>query len=66
MKLVDGAKEFYRWNSVRILAALAVIPPVWAELPTDIKDYVPVEWRPWIMVGIAVCGIIARVRKQPL
>jgi len=65
MKLVDNARNAWKWWSVRIAMFMAVLPPVWMELPDDIKAFIPPHWRPWIASGIAVAIIIARLIPQP-
>jgi hypothetical protein len=54
----------WRLWSVQIMAALAVLPLAWAELPPDIKAMIPDGWEPWIVAAIAVGGIVARVIPQ--
>jgi hypothetical protein len=65
MKLVDNAREAWRWFSVQIAALMAVLPFAWMELPADVKAYVPTEWRPWIVSGLAVAVIVGRLVAQP-
>lgn len=64
MRLVRNARQAWRWHSTQALAILGVVPLVWLELPDDLKSYIPEEWRPWIMVAVAVGGIVGRVRLQ--
>ena len=47
-----------------IAALLAVLPLAWAELPGDVKAYLPPEWRPWVVTGLAVAVILGRLIKQ--
>ena len=65
MKLIPDWKQAWRWHSTQIMAALAALPLVWMELPDDAKAYIPDEWRPFIVAGLAVVGIIGRLRDQP-
>lgn len=62
--MVENWKDAWRWLSVQIAALLAVLPFAWAELPPDIKAYIPPEWRPFIVSGLALAVILGRVRKQ--
>lgn len=64
MRMVSDARRAWRWHSTQVLAALAVVPVVWVELPPDLKDYIPEEWRPWIMAAVAIGGIVGRLRDQ--
>jgi hypothetical protein len=64
MKLVDDWKNALKWHSTQFMAALAALPIVWMELPQDLKDKVPEDWMPLIMVMVFFAGVVARVRKQ--
>lgn len=65
MKLVDNARDFWRWHSTWAIAILAALPMVWAELPDDVKAMIPPDWRPWVALALGVAGIALRLRKQP-
>ena len=64
MKLVDDWKDFWKWHSTQILAILAAMPVVWAQLPPDLKAAIPDEYLPYIASLVALSGILARVKKQ--
>lgn len=64
MKLVPNWRQCWRWQSTWFLSALAVLPVVWMELPPDAKDYVPEPFRPYIVAGLAISGLIGRIRHQ--
>lgn len=64
MKLVSDWRDAWKWFSIHSLVAIAAIPPVWINLPDDVKDMLPVEWRPWVFSVIAVAGVLGRVRDQ--
>lgn len=64
MRLVDNAREAWKWYSVQALAVLALLPLVWAELPAEVVDMIPAETRRWIMVAIAISGIVGRLIPQ--
>lgn len=63
-KLVRNWRSAWKWHSTRILAAIAVLPIVWMELPPEVKMLVPASWQPWIFSGIALAGIIGRIKDQ--
>lgn len=65
MKLVEGAKNAWKWHSVQVFAALTVLPIVWMELPADIKAKIPAEWMPFVVSLVAFGGLIGRLRSQP-
>lgn len=64
MKLVEDWKNAWRWFSVQALAAILVIPVVWASLPNDVKGFLPSSWEPWVLTTIAACGILGRIVDQ--
>lgn len=64
MKLVDNAKQFWKWNSTHVVAVFAAAPLAWAQLPPDIKAYVPDEWMPWVGVVMFLGFLVARLRQQ--
>jgi di/tricarboxylate transporter len=64
MRLVENAAAAWRWASVQVLAVLAVLPIVWAEMPDEIRAMLPPEWHPWILSALAVGGIVGRLIKQ--
>lgn len=64
MKLVDNAKQAWKWHSVQLLAVIAVLPQVWQELPEEAKAWIPVEHRMWVVTALAVAGVVLRLRKQ--
>jgi hypothetical protein len=64
MNFVSDWREAWKWFSVQFLAVLAIIPLVWEALPPELREWVPVEWRPWLLFGIAVVGIFGRLVDQ--
>ena len=65
MRLVSDWRESIRWNSMRVLAAIAALPLLWEQLPPETMALIPADWRPYIITVMAVCGMLARVIKQP-
>ena len=64
MRLVDNARNFWKWFSVQALAVLGIIAAVWPVLPPEAQALVPEPWRPWVLVAVAVGGIFGRVIDQ--
>ncbi len=64
MKLVDDYRQAWRWLSVQALAAIALLPLVWTDLPPDVKAMLPEGWRPWVLVALALAGILGRLKAQ--
>lgn len=64
MRLVRNWREAWKWHSAQILALIAVLPAIWAELPLEIKALIPEAWLPWVLAGVALAGVIGRLRDQ--
>ena len=64
MKLVIEASRAWRWFSVQALGALAVLPLVWQTFPPELQAWIPPEWRPYILAGVAIGGIVGRLIDQ--
>lgn len=64
MKLVDNAKDFWKWHSTHLAAILAAAPFAWGQMPAELKAQVPDEWLPGISALIFVAFIVGRVRQQ--
>jgi protein-S-isoprenylcysteine O-methyltransferase Ste14 len=66
MKLVDNAKQCWRWLSVQIPALNIAFLGTWSVLPAKFQDALPMPW----VIGIAAClivlGVIGRLYKQDL
>ncbi len=64
MRLIPDWRDAWRWFSVQALAVLALLPVVWPTLPPQVHAWVPEEWRPWIIVALAIGGIAGRLIDQ--
>lgn len=64
MKLIPEWRKAWRMYSVQALAAVAMLPLVWSELPVEIKALIPAEWNPYILAGVAFAGMIGRLLDQ--
>ena len=64
MKLIPNWHEAWKFDSVRIFAALAFVPMIWDELPLEVKEVIPEEWRPYVVAFVALIGMILRLRDQ--
>ena len=62
--LVDDWKSAWKWFSVQALAVIAMLPVVWVTLPPEAQAWMPVEYRPWIVLALAVGGIVGRLINQ--
>lgn len=64
MRLVADWEKAWRWFSIQALALVALLPVVWPSLPPQVTGWVPEEWRPWVVVVIAIGGIAGRLVDQ--
>jgi len=65
MHLVENWRQAWRMFSVQALALLAALPVVWMTLPEDLKAMVPQDWTKYIMVAVAIGGLVGRLVAQP-
>lgn len=63
MKLVDDARDWWKWHSTYVFAALAVLPEVWLNSP-ELQALLPM----WLVAKIAPVigglGFFLRIRAQ--
>lgn len=64
MRLVDNASRAWRWFSVQALAVCAVLPLIWEQLPPEVHDLIPAEWRPYALAAVALAGLVGRLVDQ--
>lgn len=64
MNLVDDAKDFWRWWSMRLMALAGSWPLIWAQLPDDAKNMIPDVWEMWIPTTLILAAMIARPIQQ--
>jgi hypothetical protein len=64
MKLVSDWKDFWKWHSTQIMLVFALIPAAWEQIPDDLKQSVPEEWKPWIAAVMFVVWLLGRLRAQ--
>jgi len=62
--MVKNWQTAWRWLSVQFAAILAALPLVWPQLPDDVKAFIPAEWHPWIVSGMALAIIAGRLKDQ--
>jgi hypothetical protein len=64
MKLVENWQQAPRMYVVQVLAVIAIVQAVWAELPPEIVAKLPAGFVHYVTAALAVGGIVARVIKQ--
>lgn len=64
MKLVEGAKQAYKWFSMQAMAVATAIVSTWAMLPTELKAMIPAKYMAGITATVLVAGMVGRLLKQ--
>lgn len=64
MKLVDNARDAWRWFSVQAMALAVAIEGAWLAIPPDLKSRIPETWVDALTMGLLVLGIFGRLVKQ--
>lgn len=64
MTLIDNWKQAHRMYVVQVLALIAILQAVWAELPPETVANLPAGFVHYATAALAVAGIVARVLKQ--
>lgn len=62
--MVKDWRKSWRWFSVQLAALATALPLVWAQLPDDLKAYIPVEWQPFIVSAMGLAILIGRMIDQ--
>lgn len=65
MMIIKNWQKGWKLFSVQALAVAGAIPVIWSQLPDDVKAMIPASWMGGITAVVAVCGIVARLVKQP-
>ena len=64
MHIIPDWRRAWRWFSVQALALIVALPVVWAAMPADAKAFLPDGWEPWILMALAIAGLIGRFVDQ--
>ena len=64
MKLVPNAGQAWKWFSVQALALIAALQVLWETLPAEALAVIPVDWRGYITLGLAVLALVGRLIDQ--
>lgn len=63
MKLVDDARDWWKWHSTYFYAVLAALPEVWLNSP-ELQALLPLHVVAYIAPVIAGIGFFLRIRAQ--
>lgn len=64
MKLVENAKNAWRWISVQSMVLAGAIQGAWLFVPDDLRASVPQNWLQGITLALMVAGVAGRLVKQ--
>lgn len=64
MKIIANWREAWRWFSVQAMAAIVALPLVWTALPADVKGFLPDGWEPYLLMALALAGLVGRMVDQ--
>ena len=64
MKLVDDAKQAWRWFSVQAMTLAAAVQGAWVFVPDDMRATLPHGAVQWLTFGLLAAGIAGRLVDQ--
>jgi len=64
MKLVDDAKQAWRWFSVQAMVLAGAIQGAWVFIPEDMKASIPPTVVQWVTIVLLVFGVAGRIVDQ--
>ena len=64
MKLIENWQASPKMYVVQVLATIALVQTIWAELPAEVLAELPKNLVHYVTLGLSVAGIILRVVKQ--
>lgn len=63
-KLVDDYKDYKKWWSAKLSWLMVAVLFIWGAIPDGVKDWLPVEARPYIAGVIVAIITLATLFKQ--
>lgn len=64
LELINEWRQCWKWISVNCMVCAGVIQGTWAEIPDDMKQYIPHGLVTGFTIGLLIFGIIGRLIKQ--
>jgi len=64
VKLVDDAKQAWKWFSVQAMALTALFLTAWGSMPDDLKAAIPQWVVALVAVAVLILGIVGRLVQQ--
>lgn len=64
MKVVENAKDWWRWYSVHAMTVAAAVQGAWLALPDDMRASAPDGLVHLVTLALMVLGVSGRMVKQ--
>lgn len=64
MKLVEGARQSWRWISMQCMTLAGSLQGAWLTMPEDLKTKVPGGLVHWLTIALLVAGVAGRLVQQ--
>lgn len=64
MKLVEDAKNSWKWFSMQAMTAAIAIQGSWMVIPSSLQNKVPENVVQWVTLGLLSLGVIGRLTSQ--
>ena len=64
MKVVENARNAWRWFSVQAMVLAGAVQGAWLFVPDDLRASVPQTWMQGITIALMVMGVAGRLVKQ--
>lgn len=64
MKLVDDARNAWKWFSVQAMVLSIALQGAWEAMPADLKGGIQDSWVHWIAMGLLGVGLAGRLVQQ--
>lgn len=65
MKLVEDAKQAWRWFSVQSMVLAAALQGAWVYIPDDLRHNIPSSVVQGVTIALLALGVVGRLVDQP-
>ena len=64
MKLIDNARESWKWFSMQAMTLAGALQGAWMYIPEDLKSNVPANMVNILTLALLAAGVVGRLVKQ--
>ena len=64
LKLVDNARNAWRWVSMQAMTAAIAVQGAWMFVPSDMKSSIPPNVVQYATLALLALGVVGRLVKQ--